>query len=62
MAAADREVIGLRTICPGGGPSNDPMEHAWKCELVRGSMLSTVVEAEAAEEKKDAEQSAEVAK
>lgn len=62
LAAADQEVIGLRTICPGGGPNNDPMEHAWKCELVRGSMLSTVVEGEAAEEKKSKEQSAEVAK
>jgi len=40
LAKANQEVINLRTICPGGGPDNDPMEHAWKCALVRGSMLS----------------------
>ena len=55
LAAAHREVIGLQIICPGGGPSNDLMEHAWKCELVRGSMLSTV---EGAEERKDAAEAA----
>lgn len=32
------EVIGIRTLCPGGG-NEDPMDHAWKCELVRGSAL-----------------------
>ena len=37
---ADVEVVGIRTLCPGGGTrSGDPMEHAWKCELVRGSAL-----------------------
>ena len=45
LAKADQEVINLQTICPGGGPDNDPMEHAWKCTLVRGSMLSKEQEA-----------------
>ena len=37
---ADVEVVGIRTLCPGGGYRNgDPMDHAWKCDLVRGSAL-----------------------
>ena len=42
-AKDDEAVIGLRTICPGGGPNNDPMLHAWKCDLVRGSALKGAV-------------------
>jgi len=34
------EVIGIRMLCPGGGSaSGDPMDHGWKCDLVRGSAL-----------------------
>lgn len=47
-AKPGQESLSIVVICPGGGAKNDPMEHAWKCELVRGSLLGDSGQMEAA--------------